>query len=211
MLLALTLYWLLSVYANDSLKNLAAEVIKIDVPIVLIQHLCRVLCEHQNDVSWANLAERTSYRALLISYTLKLPWVLTIRQPETAFSKTNTCSAAHFDEQAAGGSHLASINQRYLAREMCLDFATLCRQYNDYESMGRDDVESNLSGLHFDESTGGNEQNMSFQLTVEDGRRDFSQGGETIFDEGCWRRESHYAELLGRSLRSALIKMQELN
>ncbi|KAF3062895.1 hypothetical protein CFAM422_010435 [Trichoderma lentiforme] len=45
---------------------------------------------------------------------------------------------------------------------------------NDYDSMRRDDAEDNLSGLHFHEFTGGNEQSLSFQLTAENGRRDFS-------------------------------------
>ncbi|EHK20938.1 uncharacterized protein TRIVIDRAFT_69951 [Trichoderma virens Gv29-8] len=289
MLLAPTIYWLLSVYANGSLRNLAADVIKIDVPIVLAQFLCRVLCEQQNNASWGDSVEGTSYGILPISYVLKLPWSLTIRQhAETAFSKTSTYLAAHFDELATNDSSkpttprwqrwpsslanffkdsrqqpwhwlfmkqqfiqavsrnspafedlekyllahmsnngegtsmieaghrspgtiksptmigsvgpvptarvvhmhspsfvlfcclistisshcLAWMEQRYLAREMCLHHATFYRQYNNYDSMRRDDAEGNLNSLHFHEFTGENEQSLYYQLTVEDGRRE---------------------------------------
>ncbi|KAL7912258.1 Ent-kaurene synthase [Trichoderma velutinum] len=103
MLLASALYRLLRVYANGSLRNLAADVIKIDVPIVLVQLLSRVLCGQQNNGSWGDSVERTSYATLLVSYALKLPWPLTIRQhAETAFFKANAYLAAHFDERATG-------------------------------------------------------------------------------------------------------------
>lgn len=50
------------------------------------------------------------------------------------------------------GCHcLFSMEQRYLARELCLHLAVLCRQYNDYGSSIRDDAEGNLNSLRFPE------------------------------------------------------------
>ncbi|PTB66981.1 Ent-kaurene synthase [Trichoderma citrinoviride] len=103
MLLASALYRLLSVYANGSLGELAAEVVKMDVPIILVQLLSRALCGQQGDGSWGGSVERTSYAALLISYALKLPWPAAIRQhAEAALSKAKAYLAAHSDERATG-------------------------------------------------------------------------------------------------------------
>ncbi|KAL7928807.1 Ent-kaurene synthase [Trichoderma chlorosporum] len=103
MLLASALYRLLSVHASGSLSNLAADVIKKDVPIVLVQLLSRVLCGQQDNGSWGDSVERTSYGTLMISYALKLPWPHTIRQhAEAAFIKAKEYLAAHFDERATG-------------------------------------------------------------------------------------------------------------
>ncbi|KAL7917301.1 Ent-kaurene synthase [Trichoderma austrokoningii] len=103
MLLASALTRLLSVCASGSLRNLAADVTKTDVPIILVQLLNRVLCGQQDNGSWGDSVERTSYATLLISYGLILPWPLAIRQHvENAFFKAKTYLAAHFDEQATG-------------------------------------------------------------------------------------------------------------
>ncbi|ETS04533.1 Ent-kaurene synthase [Trichoderma reesei RUT C-30] len=103
MLLASALYRLLSVYAGGSLRCLAAELIKIDVPIVLVQLLSRAIFRQQHNGSWGDSIERTSYATLLLSYALKLPWPLAIRQhAEAALFKAKTYLAAHYDQRANG-------------------------------------------------------------------------------------------------------------
>ncbi|KAL6873059.1 Ent-kaurene synthase [Trichoderma novae-zelandiae] len=103
MLLASALSRLLSVYADGSLRDLAVDVVKIDVPIVLVQLLSRALCRQQGNGSWGGSVERTSYGSLLISHALKLPWPLVIRQhAETALFKAKAFLAAHSGERAAG-------------------------------------------------------------------------------------------------------------
>lgn len=69
---------------------------------------------------------------------------------------------------SGSGSHcLASMDQKYLAREMCSHLAALCRQYNDYGSATRDDAEGNLNSLHFSEFTEEDEQSLSSLVTAE--------------------------------------------
>ncbi|KAF2967053.1 hypothetical protein GQX73_g6510 [Xylaria multiplex] len=103
MLLASALYQLLSVYSHGSLRDFAENVIKIDVPIILVQLLGRTLFKQQNDGSWEGSVERTSYGVLLISYALKLPWPLPIKQhAEAAFLKAKTYLEAHAKEWATG-------------------------------------------------------------------------------------------------------------
>ncbi|KAI0487357.1 Ent-kaurene synthase [Xylaria cf. heliscus] len=103
MLLASALCRLLSVYVHGSLKGFPAEIIKIDVPIITVQLLSRALCKQQINGSWEDSVERTSYGALLISYTLKLPLCLLARQhAEAAFLKAKTYWAARSDEWATG-------------------------------------------------------------------------------------------------------------
>ncbi|KAI1465654.1 uncharacterized protein F4812DRAFT_466122 [Daldinia caldariorum] len=94
---------LLSVYANGSLRRLAAELIRITVPVILVQLLGRALFKQQANGSWEDSVERTSYGALLISYALKLPWPTPVRQQaEAALLKAKTYLEAHSDEWATG-------------------------------------------------------------------------------------------------------------
>ncbi|KAK6950529.1 hypothetical protein Daesc_008857 [Daldinia eschscholtzii] len=110
-----------------------------------------------------------------------------------------------------GSHYLASIDQRYLAREMCLHFATLRRQYNDYGSVIRDDAEGNLNSLHFPELTDKDRQSLSSLMTVEgSGREGSLERGkdllmkmaniERTFMQVCW-------EALSSSLGEA-VKMK---
>lgn len=65
------------------------------------------------------------------------------------------------------------MEQRYLARELCLHLATLCRQYNDYGSAVRDDAEGNLNSLHFPEfAIGGDGQSLEVEQAVQNGGRE---------------------------------------
>ncbi|PHH92132.1 hypothetical protein CDD83_8805 [Cordyceps sp. RAO-2017] len=67
---------------------------------------------------------------------------------------------------SGSGPHcLASADQKYLAREMCLHLAVLCRQYNDHGSAARDDAEGNLNSLHFSEFTDRDEERPHTPVT----------------------------------------------
>ncbi|EED11984.1 terpene synthase family protein [Talaromyces stipitatus ATCC 10500] len=51
----------------------------------------------------------------------------------------------------AAGAVLYGVRQRYLSEALCQHLATMCRQYNDYGSVLRDQVEGNLSSVNFSE------------------------------------------------------------
>ncbi|KAI1799844.1 hypothetical protein F4811DRAFT_567713 [Daldinia bambusicola] len=103
MLLASALSQLLSVYANGSLSNLDADLIRIDVPIILVQLLGRTLFKQQANGSWEDSVERTSYGALLISYAIKLPWPAPVRRhAEAGLLKAKAYLESHSDEWATG-------------------------------------------------------------------------------------------------------------
>ncbi|KUI67223.1 Copalyl diphosphate synthase [Cytospora mali] len=103
MLLVSAFCQLLHVYDHGSLKDVAADVIKIDVPIILVQLLGRTIGRQQGNGSWENSVERTAYAVLLISHALKLPWNLPIRQhAEVAFSKAKTFLESHSSQWATG-------------------------------------------------------------------------------------------------------------
>ncbi|KAH8158312.1 hypothetical protein CIB48_g9932 [Xylaria polymorpha] len=99
---------------------------------------------------------------------------------------------------STSGSHcLASVEQRYIARELCLHLATLCRQYNDYGSALRDDAEGNLNSLHFPDFMDKTECSLSPQVTVRDGGKHTSVEEakgllmkvaeiERVFMQVCW-------------------------
>lgn len=103
MLLASALCQLLRVYDHHSRKDIAADVIKIDAPIILVQVLSRTLCRQQVNGSWEDSVEKTSYATILISDALKLPWRLPIRQhAEAAFSKAKTYLASRSGQWGTG-------------------------------------------------------------------------------------------------------------
>ncbi|KAI0534240.1 hypothetical protein GGR58DRAFT_520551 [Xylaria digitata] len=103
MLLASALCQLLSVYAHGSLRNFAKDVIKTDIPIILVQLLSRALFKQQGNGSWGGSVERTSYGVLMISYVLRLPWPFLVRQhAEAAVLKAKTYLEAHSEEWATG-------------------------------------------------------------------------------------------------------------
>ncbi|TFB00207.1 Copalyl diphosphate synthase [Trichoderma ghanense] len=103
MLLASALCRLLSVYAGGLLRDVATEAIKVDVPIVLVQLLVRALSGQQDNGSWGDSVERTSYATLLLSYALKLPWPLAVRKhAEAALITAKAYLVSRSDERAVG-------------------------------------------------------------------------------------------------------------
>ncbi|GAP88722.2 putative ent-kaurene synthase [Rosellinia necatrix] len=103
MLLASAFCQLLRAYSKGSLRHLAADIIRIDVPIISVQLLGRALSKQQANGSWEDSVERTSYGALLVSHALKLPWPLPIRQhAEAALFKAKAYLEAHSEEWATG-------------------------------------------------------------------------------------------------------------
>ncbi|KAH8645693.1 hypothetical protein BX600DRAFT_484952 [Xylariales sp. PMI_506] len=103
MLLASALCQLLYVYDHGPLKDTCPDIIKNDVPIILIQLLRRTLYRQHENGSWQDSVERTSYAVLLIAQALKLPWHFTIREhAEDAFSKAKIYLEAHSNQWATG-------------------------------------------------------------------------------------------------------------
>jgi hypothetical protein len=51
----------------------------------------------------------------------------------------------------AAGTTLYGVRQHYLSDALCQHLATMCRQYNDYGSVLRDQVEGDLSSVNFPE------------------------------------------------------------
>lgn len=103
MLLASAICQLLRVYDHGSMKDIAVNVIKIDIPIILVQLLGRTLCRQLGNGSWGNSVEKTSYGVILVSYALKLPWQLPIRQhAEAAISRAKTYLESHSSQWATG-------------------------------------------------------------------------------------------------------------
>ena len=50
-----------------------------------------------------------------------------------------------------GEAFFKGVRQHYLSNALCRHLANLCRQYNDYGSVARDQAESNLNSLNFPE------------------------------------------------------------
>ena len=44
-----------------------------------------------------------------------------------------------------------TASEKYLAEDMCRHLATMCRMYNDYGSVSRDEAENNLNSINFPE------------------------------------------------------------
>ncbi|KAI1658158.1 hypothetical protein F4813DRAFT_357571 [Daldinia decipiens] len=123
---------------------------------------------------------------------------------------------------STSGSHcLTSMGQRYLVWEICLHLATLCRQYNDYGSVMRDDAEGNLNSLHFPEFTDKNEQSLSSLLTSEGSGREGSLARakellmqvaniERAFMQVCWEALSSSLDKAVRTKLKAFIDVTNL-
>ena len=54
-------------------------------------------------------------------------------------------------EPKPGEPFFKGVRQHYLSNALCRHLANLCRQYNDYGSVARDQAESNLNSLNFPE------------------------------------------------------------
>lgn len=107
---------------------------------------------HNSDNAWLRERKKGSPTSVPVGRQDVMPYFDWVR---TTGANDTSCpySFAFFCCLISGsGPHcLSSMDQRYLAREMCLHLATLCRQYNDYGSATRDDDEGNLNSLHFSE------------------------------------------------------------
>ena len=50
-----------------------------------------------------------------------------------------------------GRPYFKTVKQKYLAQDLCLHLAIMCRQYNDYGSIARDRMEKNPNSVDFQE------------------------------------------------------------
>lgn len=103
MLLASALCQLLRVYDHGSLKTIDVDIVKTEVPTILVQLLSRTLERQQGNGSWDNSIERTAYAILLISEALQLPWIPLVRQHvEAAFSQAKAWLESRSSQWANG-------------------------------------------------------------------------------------------------------------
>ncbi|KAI1170438.1 Ent-kaurene synthase [Nemania sp. FL0916] len=168
--------------------------------IHVTQELEKFLLAHMahNSDSARLRKHRQSQGSALVDWHDQVPyydWARTTGANDTScpYSFAFFCCLISSDE-----SHcLVSMEQKYLAREMCLHLATLCRQYNDFGSARRDDQEDNLNSLHFPEFTDEDGRGMSCQKTAENtGREDYLEkanvllmkvaGIERALMQVCW-------------------------
>ncbi|KAI0099185.1 Copalyl diphosphate synthase [Nemania sp. FL0031] len=65
-----------------------------------------------------------------------------------AFSFVNCLLSS---SMANGGDCFGTMGEKYLGADVCRHLATMCRMYNDYGSVSRDQAEGNLNSLNFTE------------------------------------------------------------
>ena len=127
-----------------------------------------MLTHIEHDEDNARFAAQQHQHALAISTTPFAPaigtHILPFRSPRsTYYSWVRTTSADnthcpftfHFftclAAPAPGQAFFQGVRQHYLSNALCRHLANLCRQYNDYGSVTRDQAESNVNSLNFPE------------------------------------------------------------
>jgi len=81
-------------------------------------------------------------------------WVRTTSADHTScpysFSFVSSLLSAHAD----GAECFSTVSEKYFAADLCRHLATMCRMYNDYGSLARDQAECNLNSVDFPEFEG---------------------------------------------------------
>ena len=66
------------------------------------------------------------------------------------------CLLSQNKQKASKSDCFQSTEEKYIAEAMCRHLAVMCRMYNDYGSIVRDQDEANLNSVNFPEFTRGN-------------------------------------------------------
>ncbi|KHN93735.1 terpene synthase family protein [Metarhizium album ARSEF 1941] len=78
-------------------------------------------------------------------------WVHTVSSDHTACPYSFAFAGCLLSAQLGGVESFPSTRAKYLATAACQHLATMCRMYNDYGSVARDEAECNLNSVDFPE------------------------------------------------------------
>ena len=110
-----------------------------------------------------------------------------------------------------GSDCFKGAKSKYLAQDLCAHLAVMCRQYNDYGSIARDRVESNLNSVNFPEFHA-TEAYSDGQLNESQLQRKEDELKSVLFEIAEYERESldHASRRLKRFVPARIASMLDL-
>ena len=120
---------------------------------VLRQELLTFLLAHINQIHdnvrarFAIQSDRTTFDSPKSDY---YDWIHTVSAPHTSCAYSFAFFTCLIDAPH-NGDIFTSAKQRFLVRDVVRHLAVMCRMYNDYGPVVRDDVERNFNSINFPE------------------------------------------------------------